>query len=199
MKYILASKSPRRREILEMLGVEFEVITSDADESSDITNPYKLVEELSLRKGMAVKEELLAKGYDLSDTVIISSDTIVAIDGEILGKPTDEEDAKRMLRLYSGREHEVVSGICLIGKDAQGVTHEVTKVTFDEMDEETIQSYVRAAKPYDKAGAYAIQGQASAYISGIEGDYFNVVGLPVNLLKRILKEKFDLDICKLAK
>ena len=180
MKYILASKSPRRREILEMLGVEFEVITSDADESSDITNPYKLVEELSLRKGMAVKEELLAKGYDLSDTVIISSDTIVAIDGEILGKPTDEEDAKRMLRLYSGREHEVVSGICLIGGEKQGVSHEVTKVTFDEMDEETIQSYVRAAKPYDKAGAYAIQGLASAYISGIVGDYFNVVGLPVH-------------------
>ena len=182
MKYILASKSPRRREILEMLGVEFEVITSDADESSDITDPYKLVEELSLRKGMAVKEELIAKGYDLTDTVIISSDTVVAIDGEILGKPTDEEDAKRMLRLYSGREHEVVSGICLIGKDAQGVTHEVTKVTFDEMDEETICSYVRAAKPYDKAGAYAIQGLASAYISGIVGDYFNVVGLPVHRL-----------------
>ena len=180
MKYILASKSPRRREILEMLGVKFEVITSDADESSKTTDPYKLVEELSLRKGEAVKNALLAQGCDLSDTVIISSDTIVAIDGEILGKPTDEEDAKRMLRLYSGREHEVVSGICLIGADKQGVTHEVTKVTFDEMDEETIRSYVRAAQPYDKAGAYAIQGLASAYISGIVGDYFNVVGLPVH-------------------
>ena len=190
MKYILASKSPRRREILEMLGVEFEVITSDADESSDITDPYKLVEELSLRKGMAVKEELLAKGYDLCDTVIISSDTIVAIDGEILGKPRDEEDAKRMLRLYSGREHEVVSGICLIGASRQGVTHEVTKVTFDEMDEETICNYVRAAKPYDKAGAYAIQGLASAYISGIVGDYFNVVGLPVHRMCLLHREIF---------
>ena len=180
MKYILASKSPRRREILEMLGVKFEVITSEADESSDITDPYQLVEELSLRKGLAVRDALLAEGRDLSDTVIISSDTIVAIDGEILGKPHDEEDARRMLRLYSGKEHEVVSGICLIGKDKQGVSHEVTKVTFDEMDEETIQNYVRAAKPYDKAGAYAIQGLASAYISGIVGDYFNVVGLPVH-------------------
>ena len=190
MKYILASKSPRRREILEMLGVEFEVITSDADESSDITDPYKLVEELSLRKGIAVRDALLAEGRDLSDTVIISSDTIVAIDGEILGKPTDEEDACRMLRLYSGREHEVVSGICLIGADKQGVTHEVTKVTFDEMDEETIQSYVRAAKPYDKAGAYAIQGLASAYISGIVGDYFNVVGLPVHRMCLLHREIF---------
>ena len=190
MKYILASKSPRRREILEMLGVEFEVITSDADESSDITDPYQLVEELSLRKGIAVRDALLAKGYDLSDTVIISSDTIVAIDGEILGKPIDEEDARRMLRLYSGREHEVVSGICLIGAGKQGVTHEVTKVTFDEMDEETIQSYVRAAQPYDKAGAYAIQGLASAYISGIVGDYFNVVGLPVHRLCCLHREIF---------
>ena len=180
MKYILASKSPRRREILEMLGVKFEIVVADTDESSDITDPYKLVEELSLRKGIAVRDELIAKGYDLSDTVIISADTIVAIDGEILGKPRDEEDACRMLRLYSGREHEVVSGICLIGANMQGVTHEVTKVTFDEMDEETVQSYVRTAKPYDKAGAYAIQGLASAYISGIVGDYFNVVGLPVH-------------------
>lgn len=190
MKYILASKSPRRREILEMLGVEFEVITSEADESSDITDPYLLVEELSLRKGIAVRDALVAEGRDLSDTVIISSDTVVAIDGEILGKPRDEEDAKRMLRLYSGREHEVVSGICLIGKDVQGVSHEVTTVAFDEMDEETICNYVKAAKPYDKAGAYAIQGLASAYIEGIKGDYFNVVGLPVHRMCRLHKEIF---------
>ena len=173
-----------------MLGVKFEVITSDADESSDITDPYQLVEELSLRKGIAVRDELLAKGRDLSDTVIISSDTVVAIDGEILGKPCDEEDAKRMLRLYSGREHEVVSGICLIGEGKQGVTHEVTRVTFDVMDEETVCNYVRVAKPYDKAGAYAIQGLASAYISGIVGDYFNVVGLPVHRLCRLHQEIF---------
>ena len=190
MKYILASKSPRRREILEMLGVAFEVVTSDADENSDITDPHQLVEELSLRKGIAVRDALLAQGRDLSDTVIISSDTIVAIDGEILGKPIDEEDARRMLRLYSSREHEVVSGICLIGKDLQGVTHEVTKVTFDEMDEETICNYVRAAQPYDKAGAYAIQGLASAYIEGIKGDYFNVVGLPVHRMCRLYREIF---------
>ena len=190
MKYILASKSPRRREILEMLGVKFEIVVADTDESSDITDPYKLVEELSLRKGIAVRDELIAKGYDLSDTVIISADTIVTIDGEILGKPRDEEDACRMLRLYSGREHEVVSGICLIGANMQGVTHEVTKVTFDEMDEETVQSYVRTAKPYDKAGAYAIQGLASAYISGIVGDYFNVVGLPVHKMCRLHHEIF---------
>ena len=173
-----------------MLGVKFEVITSEADESSDITDPYKLVEELSLRKGLAVRDALIAEGRDLSDTVIISADTVVAIDGEILGKPHDEEDARRMLRLYSGRDHEVVSGICLIGKDVQGVAHEVTTVTFDEMSEETICNYVAAAKPYDKAGAYAIQGLASAYIEGIKGDYFNVVGLPVHRMCRLHQEIF---------
>ena len=190
MKFILASKSPRRREILEMLGIDFEVITSDADESSDITDPRQLVEELSLRKGLAVRDALIAAGRDLSDTVIISSDTVVAIDGEILGKPHDEEDARRMLRLYSGRSHEVVSGICLIGAERQGVSHEVTTVTFDEMDEEAVCSYVRVAQPYDKAGAYAIQGLASAYITGIDGDYFNVVGLPVHRMCCLYREIF---------
>ena len=190
MKFILASKSPRRREILEMLGIDFEVITSDADESSDITDPRQLVEELSLRKGLAVRDALIAAGRDLSDTVIISSDTVVAIDGEILGKPHDEEDARRMLRLYSGRSHEVVSGICLIGAERQGVSHEVTTVTFDEMDEEAVCSYVRVAQPYDKAGAYAIQGLASAYITGIDGDYFNIVGLPVHHMCCLYREIF---------
>ena len=190
MKYILASKSPRRREILEMLGVKFEVITSEADESSDITDPYKLVEELSLRKGLAVRDALIAEGRDLSDTVIISADTVVAIDGEILGKPHDEEDARRMLRLYSGRAHEVLSGVCLIKGETVAVSHEVTLVEFDVMSEEEIRSYVRTNAPYDKAGAYAIQGAASAYIRGIRGDYFNVVGLPVHRMCRLYYENF---------
>ena len=99
MKYILASKSPRRKEILETLGLEFEVVVADADESSDERDPYRFVELISERKGLAVRDRLLAEGRDLSDTVIISSDTVVAIDGEILGKPKDEEDAKRMLHL----------------------------------------------------------------------------------------------------
>ncbi|MBQ7335542.1 MAG: septum formation protein Maf [Clostridia bacterium] len=190
MKYILASKSPRRKEILETLGLPFEVVTADTDESCDEADPRALVEALALRKGLAVKDALLAAGRELSDTVIISSDTVVAIDGEILGKPRDEEDACRMLRLYSGRRHEVVSGICLIGTDRQGVSHEVTEVEFDALDEETIRHYVRLSQPYDKAGAYAIQGLASAYIKGIRGDYFNVVGLPVHRMNRLYFEIF---------
>lgn len=170
--------------------MEFEVVVADADESSDERDPHRFVEIISERKGLAVRDRLIAEGRDLSDTVIISSDTVVAIDGEILGKPKDEEDAKRMLRLYSGRTHEVVSGICLLCGDRHGVSHEVTEVEFDSLDEETIAQYVERTQPYDKAGAYAIQGLASAYIKGIKGDYFNVVGLPVHRMYRLYHEIF---------
>ena len=190
MNYILASKSPRRREILENLGIQFEIVTADTDESCKESDPCRLVEILSERKGLAVQDRLLSQGRDLTDTVIISSDTVVALEQEILGKPQDEEDARRMLRMLSGRAHRVVSGVCLIGKDKLGVSHEVTEVVFDPLDEDTIEHYIRTARPYDKAGAYAIQGLASAYINGIRGDYFNVVGLPVHRLCTLHLEIF---------
>ncbi len=194
MKLILASGSPRRKEILENLGLCFEVVTSEADESSDLTDPRALVELLSRRKGEAVASDLRKRGRDLSDTVILSSDTVVSVDGQILGKPRDREDAIRMLKLLSGRAHEVISGICLITPQGTESTHEVTLVEFEELDFETVERYVDRANPYDKAGAYAIQGLASAYIKGIQGDYFNVVGLPVHklntLYRKIFKENF---------
>ena len=191
MNYILASKSPRRKEILENLGVEFEIVTADVDESSDERDPARLVELLSLRKGEEVRKRLLQEGRDLSDTIIISSDTVVAVDGEILGKPRDAEDACRMLRLLSGRTHTVISGIALIGADVRGVSHEVTEVTFDALCESEISRYVEQTQPYDKAGAYAIQGLASLFISGIHGCYFNVVGLPVHRLNTLHRSLFE--------
>ena len=190
MNIILASASPRRREILTSLGLSFSVVVSDADENVDERDPARLVELLSVRKGEAVRDRLLAQGADLSDTLIIASDTVVCIDGEILGKPRDEADACRMLRLYSGRGHEVVSGIALCKDGVTVSSHETTHVEFDEMSDAEILAYVRKNSPYDKAGAYAIQGAASAYIKGIQGDYFNVVGLPVHCMCRLYFEKF---------
>ncbi len=190
MHYILASKSPRRREILDNLGLAFEVVTADTDESAAISDPALLVEELSRRKGLAVRDLLLTRGRDLSDSIIIASDTVVATAEEILGKPHDKPDAARMLHLLSGKTHRVISGVCLIGKDRIGVAHEITEVTFDELDDTTIAHYIEAAAPYDKAGAYAIQGLASAYIQGIRGCYFNVVGLPIHRLNCLHREIF---------
>ena len=194
MNFILASKSPRRKEILGNLGIPFEIVTAETDESSTVTDPRALVEELSMRKGLAVRELLRGEGRDLSDTVIISSDTVVAVDGVILGKPRDRADAERMLRMLSGRAHEVVSGISLIGNEKSGVTHDVTHVRFAPLTDENIAFYLGTQEPYDKAGAYAVQGLASMWIEGINGCYFNVVGLPVHKMCTLYQEMFGQSI-----
>ena len=188
---ILASASPRRKEILKNLGVDFEVFVTDTDESCDLTDPRLLSEELSARKGKAAKEMLLSRGIDLSGKVLIASDTTVSVDGMILGKPKDAEDARRMLRLLQGRSHAVVSGIylCLDGQEA--VSHALTEVEFAPMSDEEIEFYIQSGEPFGKAGSYAIQGIASAWIRGIHGDYFNVVGLPVNRMCELFFEKFQ--------
>lgn len=194
MNFILASKSPRRREILDNLGIPFEVVTAETDESSTLTDPTALVEELSDRKGAAVQSLLLAQGRDLSNTVIISSDTVVSVDGRILGKPRDRADAERMLRSLSGREHEVISGISLIGAEKRGRAHEITRVRFAALTEENLRFYLDSPEPYDKAGAYAVQGLASMWIEGLRGCYFNVVGLPVHKMCTLYSELFGKDI-----
>lgn len=188
MKYILASASPRRKEILENIGLDFTVITSDADETCDISDPEELTKELSRRKGTAVYEQLINNGTLENDTVIISSDTVVACDGEILGKPRDKADAERMIRMLSGKAHTVTSGVALIYNGNVYTDAATTKVFFDELDEDFINSYINSPEPYDKAGAYAIQGKACEVISRIDGCYFNVVGLPVNCLLRLAKK-----------
>lgn len=191
MRIILASKSPRRKEILETLGLNFEIIVADADESSDIQNPDELVMTLAARKGRAVLQKI---GDGANDSLIIACDTLVYASGEFLGKPRDRSDAERMIRKLSGKAHSVVSGIYLYYNGREVGAAASTKVIFDELTDSDIEAYLNTSEPYDKAGAYAIQGRASAYISGIEGDYFNVVGLPVNLLCKTLKKEFGIDV-----
>ena len=188
MRYILASASPRRKEILQNLGLCFEVITSDADETCDITDPAALTRELSKRKGEAVRDALVSRSEACDDVVIIASDTVVCCDGEILGKPRDKADAERMIRMLSGKAHTVTSGVALLYRGEVYTDAATTKVFFDELDEAFISEYIASDEPYDKAGAYAIQGKAAPVISGIEGCYFNVVGLPVNCLTRLAKK-----------
>ena len=179
MRVILASKSPRRREILSMLGVQFEIVSADADERSGITDPKMLVRELALRKGRATRELLRERGEWDDDTLIIASDTVVATDDEILGKPQDAADAKRMLQKLSGTTHRVISGVALLCGEREVADFDSTGVRFCAMTDAEIDWYVASGEPNDKAGAYAVQGLASMWIQGLEGDYFNVVGLPV--------------------
>lgn len=188
MRVILASKSPRRKEILENLGIKFEVIVADADERCDIADPCERVSALAAIKGRAVKEQVG------NDCLIIASDTLVFAEGEFLGKPRDRSDARRMIEMLSGKAHSVVSGLYLSMGDKEYFGAGETKVIFDEMTDGEIEDYISSPEPYDKAGGYAVQGLASLYVSGIEGDYFNVVGLPVNLLYKALKQEFGIDI-----
>lgn len=188
MRIVLASKSPRRREILSMLGISFDVVTADTDEHSPITDPAALVEELALRKGRAVRELLRKKGEWDENTLIIASDTVVATGEEILGKPEDHGDAARMLRLLSDSTHHVISGIALLSGEREITDHDKTAVHFAPMTEEEILWYAKSGEPLDKAGAYAVQGLASLFIKGLSGDYFNVVGLPVYRLNLLAKQ-----------
>lgn len=188
MKIILASASPRRREILENLGLEFEIKISNADETCDILNPCELVCELSKRKAQATANMLKESGNLSDDTLIIGSDSVVYCDGKILGKPENRQNAFEMLSSLSGSTHSVISGLCLIYGDKVITDYEKTDVFFDEISDKEINDYVVSGECDDKAGAYAIQGKASKWIKGINGCYFNVVGLPVHLLYKMAKE-----------
>ena len=195
-KIILASASPRRREILNAVGIEFEVVKSDADENavSKELAPEIYVQELALLKATDAAKKLKLKNR--RDMLIISADTIVVSEGEILGKPEDEADAKRILLSLSGKQHKVITGICVTRlNDAFSVCKSVvTKVKFRELGEEEIDKYIASGEPMDKAGAYGIQGKGALLTDGIEGDYFNVVGLPVSKLCEVLRTEFNYSI-----
>lgn len=195
MKLILASASPRRREILSSLGVPFITKVVDTDETCDLTDAGARVEAISKKKCLAVLDAVRqdAELWD-EDCLILASDTLVTLDGMFLGKPADAEDARRMVGMLQGRTHTVASGIALWYQGQMVTAHELTGVTFAPMTEEEINRYVSTQEPMGKAGAYAIQGHASRYITGIQGDYFNVVGLPTHRLYQTLKEAFGIEL-----
>ena len=184
MDLILASKSPRRSEILSNLGYNFKVLTAETDESSNIVNPNELVIELSKRKAFAVKNK-----FDILDEqIIVACDTVVATENEILGKPKNEADAIRMLQKLSGNVHSVYSGLCLIKGNNVLTDFCKTDVYFDKLSDDDINWYISQNVWSDKEGAYGIQGKACIFINKIDGDYFNVVGLPVNILNKMIKK-----------
>lgn len=207
-RVILGSASPRRKELLEQIGIEFEIVVSDAKEHYESSLPEEIVRELALMKAENVAEELRRREksvtessnllYDEADEIhlrniiVIGADTIVVRDREILGKPSDKEDAFHMIKSLQGRMHQVHTGVAVLDFDENGNMHvtnqaEETKVYVHEMTDEEIRQYIATGEPMDKAGAYGIQGRFAAFIDRIEGDYYNVVGLPVAYLYQQLK------------
>ena len=180
MHLILASASPRRKELLEKFGVPFLIRVADIDETMDPGNsPFNEVARVSRRKALAVEKE--------ADDILIAADTIVVCAGQVLGKPKDAADACRMLRLLSGRDHQVMTGVTVLrGSEAVTFT-EVTDLHFRELSEKEIARYVATGEPMDKAGSYGIQGGAALFCTGMNGDYYNVMGLPVCALGEVLK------------
>ena len=181
MEVILASQSPRRKELMGVFHIPFTVRVSQADESMDPSlSPAEAVAAVSRRKAEAVERE--------ADDLVIAADTIVVVDREILGKPRDEADASRMLHLLSGRDHQVMPGMTLLRGEKCLVCTEITNIHFRELTDREIDAYIATKEPMDKAGSYGIQGGAALFAERLVGDYYNVMGLPVCSLWKALKE-----------
>lgn len=201
---ILASQSPRRKELLEQIGLEFEICPAKGEEIITKSVPEEVVMELSKQKAEEVAAMVSSFGEEHkdittpSDILVIGADTVVAYDGKILGKPVDEADAKRMLTMLSGNIHSVFTGVTLVlidktGRAGELVFYEKTDVKMHEMTEKEIDRYIATGEPMDKAGSYGIQGKCAIYIEKIDGDYNNVVGLPITRIYQELK-KIGIDI-----
>lgn len=207
-KIILASASPRRKELLSQIGMEFEVCVSTCEEIITKTVPEEVVCELSAQKALDVWQKVLMTAgkaetgadikshmYENRQVLVIGADTVVAYNGKILGKPRDKEDAVRMLTMLSGKTHEVYTGVTFCyeqeGKLQTHTFYECTAVSFFPVSREEIEQYAESGEPMDKAGAYGIQGSFAAHVKGITGDYNNVVGLPVGRLYQEMKELFN--------
>lgn len=181
-KVILASQSPRRKELLEKCIRKFEICPADIDETLDASLPAsEAVRQLSMRKAEAVL-------YTHPEAVVIGSDTVVAVDGIILGKPADRADAERMLKMLSGKTHQVITGLCIMSTRKIFSDVSCADVTFAPLSDDEIRSYIMSGEPMDKAGSYAIQGEAGRFITRISGDYYTIVGLPLNMAYEELKK-----------
>ncbi len=201
-KYFLASKSPRRKELMNQIGIEFEIMISEREEIITSTVPEEVVKELSLQKALEIERMLLKKCdgniFDkyskegFQGVVIIGADTVVSKDGEIMGKPADEEDSFNMLKKLQGDKHMVSTGVALIvikGDGKETISYAVdTDVDMYPMSDEEIKEYIATKEPADKAGSYAIQGIGAKFISGINGDYNNVVGLPIGSIYQAIRK-----------
>ncbi len=192
-KIILGSKSPRRKELLQNAGIKFEILTADGEEIIDENMSFpEIVKSLAIQKNRQVSGNEKCP----EDAIIITADTMVVCDGFIMGKPKDNKDAKRMLNMLSGNTHLVLTGYCILdketGKEVSGFAE--TKVKFRQLDEEEIDGYIETGEPDDKAGAYGIQLRASMFVEEIHGDYFNIVGLPVERICKLLKEEFNMSL-----
>ena len=190
---ILASSSPRRIELLRRLGIRFEVRKPLWETRIISDDPVEVARYVALEKARNVA------GF-YTEGIVIGADTIVVIDNKILGKPRSIDEAREFLMMLSGRYHEVITGIALIdaATNKEVVDHEVTRVKFKELSNEEIELYIKSGEPMDKAGAYGIQGLAAFFIERIEGDYYNVVGLPIHKLYKLLLKEFNYDLLKIA-
>ena len=182
---VLASKSPRRQELLKGIGVDFTILTKEVDESYPSRLPsIDVAPFLSLKKAKAFEDAELPENY-----MVITADTVVIVENEILGKPKDREDAFRMIKLLSGKAHKVVTGVTVHTKEKTKTFSVTSKVTFETLDNQEIEYYIDNFKPYDKAGAYGVQEWIGyCGVSYVEGSYFNVMGLPTQKLYKVLKE-----------
>ena len=184
-KVILASASPRRRELLSQAGIDFKVFVSEAEEKTDEAEPEAVVKALAALKAKDVYARVAEdEAFDLKTSVVLGADTVVCCDGKVLGKPKDVPDAKHMLRLLSGRRHDVYTGVCMIGQKADGTVFEKnfagkTAVWMQTLTDDMIEGYISTGEPMDKAGAYGIQGFGAVFVRSVDGDYNNVVGLPL--------------------
>ena len=180
-RLILASKSPRRKQLMDELGVPYEIIIADIDEKIDLNNNLvNEIEKLSFLKALKVFN-------DNKDAVVIGADTIVVVNDKVLGKPIDEEDAYNMLKLLENNTHQVITGVSIISSNKSESFSVISDVTFNSMTDEEIKEYISTKEPMDKAGAYAIQGIGSKFIKCINGDYYAIMGLPISEVYRKLK------------